>query len=157
MEQANQAVTEAGVTFAKDLEWFDTMPGEQMAIRIHSNQVGGAITVVEARVPALIGPPKHIHKEREEIFEILEGTFRFQCGEDEFEATPGTSVVVPRGLPHAWANVGPEIGRILFTFAPGGIDDFFREIGLHSLEEIVGLAEQNDTLIIGPPLFQQTR
>lgn len=63
------------------------MPGEQMAIRIHSSQVGGAITVIEARVPALIGPPKHIHKEREEVFEILEGTFRFQVGDEEFEAT----------------------------------------------------------------------
>ncbi|RED52627.1 cupin domain-containing protein [Cohnella lupini] len=157
MEQTNKALTRAAVTFAKDLEWFDTMPGEQMAIRIHSNQVGGAITVIEARVPALIGPPKHIHKEREEVFEILEGTFRFQCGEEEFEATPGTSVVVPRGVAHAWANVGSEMGRILFTFAPGGIDDFFPEIGRNLLEEIGRLAEQNDTLIVGPPLLQQSR
>ncbi|TCN01443.1 cupin domain [Paenibacillus sp. BK033] len=153
MEQVNRALNKAAVTFAKDLEWFDTMPGEQMAIRIHSSQVGGAITVIEARVPALIGPPKHIHKEREEIFEILEGTFRFQVGEEELEAAPGTSVVVPRGLPHAWANVGPNSGRILFTFAPGGIDDFFPEIGRHSIEEIGRLAEQNDTFIIGPPIL----
>ncbi|MBO7743546.1 cupin domain-containing protein [Paenibacillus sp. MWE-103] len=147
----------AAVTYAKDLKWFDTMPGEQMTIRIHSNQTGGKVTVIEARVPSLMGPPTHIHNEREEIFEILEGTFRFQCGEEEFDAAPGTSVVVPRGLPHAWANVGPETGRILFTFAPGGIDDFFLEIGRYSLEEIGPLAERNDTLIIGPPLLQQSR
>ncbi|CAI6050765.1 cupin domain-containing protein [Cohnella sp. JJ-181] len=93
--------------------------------------------------------------EREEVFEILEGSFRFQCGGQEFEAAPGTSVVVPRGVPHAWANVGSGMGRILFTFAPGGIDDFFREIGRHSIEEIGPLAEQNDTLIVGPPLLSQ--
>ncbi|MFC4807707.1 cupin domain-containing protein [Paenibacillus sp. GCM10023250] len=153
MKQTTSSVTKAAVTFAEDLEWFDTMPGEQMAIRIHSSQVGGAITVIEARVPALIGPPKHIHKEREEVFEILEGTFRFQVGEEEFEATPGTSVVVPRGIPHAWANVGHDTGRILFTFAPGGIDDFFLEISRHTIEEIGRLAEQNDTLIIGSPML----
>lgn len=155
MNHLNKTVTGAVVSPVHDLKWFDTMPGEQMAIRIHSKQVAGAVTVVEARVPSLIGPPKHIHKEREEIFEILEGIFRFQCGEEEFEATPGTSVVVPRGVAHAWANVGSETGRILFTFAPGGIDDFFPEISKHSLEEIVQLAAKNDTWIIGPPLLQQ--
>ncbi|NIK68348.1 cupin domain-containing protein [Paenibacillus sp. BK720] len=140
------------VNFAEDLVWFDTMPGEQMAVRLHSNQVGGAISVVEARVPSRMGPPKHIHNEREETFEILEGTFRFQVGDKEFDATPGTSVLVPRGTPHAWVNAGPDLGRILFIFTPGGIDDFFPEIGRHSLEEIVQIAADNDTVIIGPPM-----
>ena len=121
--------TKAAVTHSKDLQWFNTMPGEQMAIRIHSNQVGGAVTIMEARVPALSGPPKHFHKDREEIFEVLEGTFRFQCGDEEFDVTPGTSVVIPRGVPHAWANIGSDIARIMFTFAPGGVDDFFVKIG----------------------------
>ncbi|MGG6310797.1 cupin domain-containing protein [Paenibacillus macerans] len=156
MKMTNDHLSGAVVTYAKELKWFDTMPGEQMAIRIHSNQAGGAVTVIEARVPALSGPPKHIHKEREEIFEILEGTFLFQCGDTEFEATPGTSVVVPRGVPHAWANVGTDTGRILFTFAPGGIDDFFPEISRYSLEEIGKIAEQFDTWIIGPPLVMQS-
>ncbi|WP_397370805.1 cupin domain-containing protein [Paenibacillus glycanilyticus] len=52
-----------------------------------------------------MGPPKHFHKEREKIFEILEGTFRFQCGDEVFDVSPGESVVVPRGVPHAWSNV----------------------------------------------------
>ncbi|MDR6550357.1 cupin domain-containing protein [Paenibacillus qinlingensis] len=140
------------VNYSKDLVWFDTMPGEQMAVRLHSNQVGGALSIVEARVPSLMGPPKHIHNEREETFEILDGTFRFQVGDEEFDATPGTSVLVPRGVPHAWANVGPNMGRILFIFTPGGIDGFFPEIGRHSLEEIVKIASENDTVIIGPPM-----
>lgn len=121
-----------------------------MAIRIHSNQVGGAISIVEARVPSLIGPPKHFHNEREETFEILEGTFRFQVGGEEFDASPGTSASVPRGVPHAWTNVCLDTGRILFIFTPGGIEDSFPEIGRHSLEEIVQLAAENDTVIIGP-------
>ncbi|SFJ58456.1 Cupin domain-containing protein [Paenibacillus sp. UNC496MF] len=140
------------VNYAKDLEWFDTMPGEKMTVRLHSNQVDGAMTIIEARVPSLMGPPKHIHNEREETFEILEGTFRFQVGDEEFDATPGTTVRVPRGAAHAWANVGPETGRMLFIFTPGGIDDFFPEIGRHSLEEIIHIASIHDTVIIGPPM-----
>ncbi|QGQ97640.1 cupin domain-containing protein [Paenibacillus psychroresistens] len=82
----------------------------------------------------------------------MEGTFRFQVGDEEFDATPGTSVLVPRGTPHTWANVGPNTGRMLFIFTPGGIEDFFPEISRHSLEEIVQIAADNDTVIIGPPM-----
>ena len=146
-------MNKAVVNYAKGLEWFDTMPGEKMTVRLHSNQVGGTMSIIEARVPSLMGPPKHIHHEREETFEILEGTFRFQVGDEEFDATAGTSVWVPRGVPHAWANVGPDTGRMLFIFTPGGIDDFFLEIGRHSLEDIVGIAADNDTVIIGPPMM----
>lgn len=146
-------IQRAAITQSKDLDWFNTMPGEQMAIRIHSSQVGGAVTIMEARVPALSGPPKHFHKDREEIFEVLEGTFRFTCGEDEFDVIPGTSVVVPRGLPHSWANVGSETARILFTFAPGGIDEFFVKIGSTAPEGWQELAERYDTWIVGPPLL----
>lgn len=149
----NNETKQVAITHGKDLEWFTTMPGEQMAIRIHSSQVGGAVTIMEARVPALSGPPKHFHKDREEIFEVLEGTFRFHCGDEEFDVTPGTSVVVPRGLPHTWANIGSEAARILFTFAPGGIDDFFTKIGLTPPEGWQELSESYDTWIIGPPLL----
>jgi mannose-6-phosphate isomerase-like protein (cupin superfamily) len=150
---ADNRIQRAAIRQSKDLEWFNTMPGEQMAIRIHSSQVGGAVTIMEARVPALSGPPKHFHKDREEIFEVLEGTFRFTCGEDEFDVTPGTSVVVPRGLPHSWANVGSETARILFTFAPGGIDEFFVKIGSTPPEGWQELSERYDTWIVGPPLL----
>lgn len=144
--------TKAVVTHGRDLQWFDTMPGEQMAIRIHSTQVGGAVSIMEARVPGFSGPPRHFHKDREEIFEVLEGTFRFQCGDDEFDVTPGTSVVIPRGVPHAWANIGPDVARIMFTFAPGGVDDFFVKIGQTPPEGWQELSESHDTWIIGPPM-----
>ncbi|MED1791379.1 cupin domain-containing protein [Brevibacillus nitrificans] len=152
-QKIDQETPRVVVTHAIELEWFDTMPGEQMAIRIHSRQVNGALTVMEARVPGFSGPPQHFHKEREEVFEILEGTFRFQCGDEVFDAKPGTSVVVPRGVPHAWANIGKEIGRILFTFIPGGIDEFFVQIGRTAPNDWAGLSVNYDTWIIGPPLF----
>jgi len=139
----------------RDLEWFGTKPGEQMAIRLLSPRVSGAFTILEARVPVFNGPPRHYHKDREEIFEILDGTFRFQCGEEVFDAKPGTSIVVPRGVPHTWANMGKEIGRILFTFSPVGIDGFFAQIGLIPPEEWTRLYEKYDTWIIGPPLFAE--
>lgn len=149
----DKGTSRAIVNHPQDLKWFDTMPGEQMAVRLHSRQVGGAFTIMEARVPVYSGPPRHYHKDRVEIFEILEGAFRFQCGEEVFDAAPGASIVVPRGVPHTWANVGKETGRILFAFSPGGIDDFFAQIGLTPPEKWTELSANYDTWIIGPPLF----
>lgn len=140
------------VSRGEDLNWFDTTPGEQMAIRVHSRDVGGAFTIIEARVPPLSGPPLHYHKDREEIFEVLEGKFRFHCAGEEFEAGPGTSVVIPRNSVHGWVNLGSGYARLLFTFVPGEIDDFFPKIGQTPPEGWTDLADQYDTWIVGAPL-----
>ena len=123
------SMQQAIVGRGEDIQWFDTMPGERMALRLHSRDVSGAFTIIEARVPALTGPPVHLHKEREEIFEVLDGEFRFRCAGEELDVAPGTTVVVPRGVEHGWVNLGQRTVRLLLTFVPGGIDNFFPEIG----------------------------
>ena len=128
------------------------MPGEQMAFRVNSTDVGGALSVIEVHVPPFTGPPLHYHKEREEIFEVLDGRFRFHCAGEEFEAGPGTSVVVPRHCVHAWVNLGPEPARLMFTFVPGEIDEFFALIGTTPPEEWLDLGRKYDIWIVGDPM-----
>jgi quercetin dioxygenase-like cupin family protein len=140
------------VGWGDDLAWFDTMPGEQMALRVNSGDVGGAFTVIEAQVPAYAGPPMHYHEEREEIFEVLEGWFRFHCAGKEFEARPGTSVVIPRKNVHGWVNLGAAPARLLFTFVPGGIDEFFPLIGQTPPPRWHELGQRHDTWIVGEPM-----
>ena len=140
------------VSRGEDLNWFDTMPGEQMAIHVHSKDVGGAFTILEVRTPPFSGPPLHYHKDREEIFEVIEGRFRFHCAGEEFEAGPGTSVVVPRNSVHGWVNLGPGVARMLFLFVPGDIEEFFPKIGQTPPEGWTNLASQHDTWIVGAPL-----
>ena len=138
----------------ENLNWFDTMAGEQMAVRLHSRDVGGAFTIIEARVPPFIGPPLHFHKEREEIFEVLEGGFRIHCEGEEFDVAPGTTVVVPRNAVHGWVNLGPGPGpaRLLMTFVPGGIDEFFPTIKQTPPDGWTDLGRQYDIWIVGAPL-----
>jgi gentisate 1,2-dioxygenase len=97
-------------------------------------------------------PPLHYHKEREEIFEVLEGRFRFHCAGDEFEASPRTSVVIPRNSVHGWVNLEPGPGRLLFTFVHGGIDEFFPLIGKTSPAGRPELGQQHDTWSVGNPM-----
>jgi mannose-6-phosphate isomerase-like protein (cupin superfamily) len=137
---------------SENLNWFSTMLGEEMAIRVHSKDVGGAFTIIEAHVPPFVGPPLHYHEDREEIFEVLEGRFRFHCAGEEFEVAPGTSVVVPRNSVHGWVNLGTEVARLLFTFVPGGIDEFFPQIGSTPPDSWTDLGHQYDSWIVGAPL-----
>jgi quercetin dioxygenase-like cupin family protein len=146
--QSNVAIVRQG----ENLDWFDTVPGEQMAIRVHSKDVGGAFTIIEVNVPPFVGPPLHYHEDREEIFEVLEGRFRFHCAGEEFEVGPGTSVVVPRNIVHGWVNLRLGRARLLFTFVPGGIDEFFPLIGQTPPAGWIDLARQHDTWIVGAPL-----
>jgi mannose-6-phosphate isomerase-like protein (cupin superfamily) len=141
------------VTGAEDLHWIEATPGDLMALRIHSRDVAGAFTVVEARVMPFSGPPLHVHHERDEIFEVLEGRFRFLCGEETFDIPAGTTVVVPRGVSHAWVNLGMRPARLLFSFVPGGIDGLFEEIGRTPPDQWAALAALHDTDIVGPPVI----
>jgi hypothetical protein len=49
-------------------------------------------------------------------------------------------------------ELGPGPARLLLTFVPGRIDDFFPEIGRTSLENWPELAQRHDTWIVGPPI-----
>jgi quercetin dioxygenase-like cupin family protein len=140
------------ISDADGLRWFETTPGDLMALRVHSRDVAGAFTIVEARVLPLSGPPMHIHRERDEIFEVLEGRFRFSCAGDVFDLSAGTTIVVPRGVPHAWVNLGRRPARLLFSFVPGGIDELFEKIAKTPPDQCAALAALHDTWITGPPL-----
>jgi hypothetical protein len=124
MEPSSSDDSGAVVGRAEDVAWFDTMPGERMALRVNSVDVGGAFTIVEADVPAFTGPPLHYHEEREEIFEVLDGRFRFLCAGDEFEpgrdGTRGTAQSIHR---RAHGRCGRRFSRGGMAHGPdsGGI------------------------------------
>ena len=67
----------------------------------------------------------HLHRNEDEILHVLEGDFRFWCGDWVRNAGAGATVVLPRGVPHAFRNVGAAPGRMLEVAAPGGFEGFF--------------------------------
>ena len=108
--------------------------GEQVAfigrIRASAVETGGAFEVIDYEGPAT--PPPHVHRDHDEVFVILEGSFKFILGQDEVEAPKGALVLVPRGTRHGF-SVQPGSRALLFTI-PAGLVGFFRELG-------AGLAE----------------
>ncbi|MGA7670233.1 MAG: quercetin 2,3-dioxygenase [Nitrolancea sp.] len=75
-----------------------------------------------------LGPPPHIHHREEEQFYVLEGELTYWVGDETFEARRGDFIHIPRNAIH-WFKAGPGPARLLATFAPAGIEGFFRAIG----------------------------
>lgn len=61
----------------------------------------------------------HVHHEDDEAWYVLEGTLRFQVGQDVFEAGAGSAVLAPKGIPHAFGNARTgERTRYLLVTTP---------------------------------------
>ena len=87
------------------------------------------ILILENTFHAKGGPPKHLHHAQDEWFYCLAGEFVLEVGDQQFNLKPGDSVLAPRQIPHVWAHVGNNIGRMLITFSPAGqMEAFFREV-----------------------------
>ena len=74
------------------------------------------------------------------------------CGDRKFDAAAGTAFTVPKGVPHAWANLSETDIRMLGVFVPGGLEQFFLEAQGVSASKIEALAASHGMVIVGPPI-----
>lgn len=104
------------------------MPGEHFTWKATGAGTAGALDVAELVLAPQVETPEHIHHRHDEVYYILEGTFRFKIGDVLAEGTAGSFIFIPRGTPHAWKNSGTGRGRALLVFTPGGMDGYFTEL-----------------------------
>lgn len=102
--------------------------GLQIVAKIMSEETGGNYAVIMSHTPPAGGPPPHVHQHEDEAFYVVKGNYLFTCGEEKIEATEGTLVHLPRGIPHTFKNIGDSTGVLLNTITPGGFEGFFKEI-----------------------------
>ena len=114
-----------------------------------SELTGGAFELFEEVRASRGGPPPHVHRQRDEMFYILDGRYMFTRGTDKLEVGPGQVVFVPRGARHQFTTlVAPS--RTLILIAPAGLEAFFREMGdriasgATPLEAMTALSEFHD-------------
>ena len=73
------------------------------------------------------GPPLHIHTREDETFYVLDGEVEFLLGEETVTARRGDFVNIPRGTVHRFINTGTDTARLVLTFTPAGIEQWFAE------------------------------
>ncbi len=106
--------------------------GMQVVVKVPAAASGGSVGIIEMLVPPGEGPPMHIHRREEEAIHVLEGRFRFWCGDRVWDGYEGATVLLPRGIPHTFQAVGAP-GRVLGTVAPGGFEGFFVQCAARGL------------------------
>ena len=102
--------------------------GAQIVVHATATETGGAFGMWETFTPPGQGPAPHTHTRETEVFRVIRGTYRFRCGEDEFDAPPGTVVTLPPHVQHGWKNISDELGQMFVIVAPGGCEQLFIEI-----------------------------
>ena len=95
---------------------------------VTGEESGGSYFTLIVDVGPEAGPPPHIHHLEEEQFYVLDGQLTYSIGDQTFQVNTGDFIHIPRGTVHSFKN-GPKPSRLLATFAPAGIEGFFREVG----------------------------
>ena len=102
--------------------------GARIVIHATAAETNGAFGMWETFTPPGQGPAPHTHTRETEIFRVIRGTYRFNCGGEQFDAPPGTVVALPPHVQHSWTNISAEPGQMFVTVAPGGCEQLFVDI-----------------------------
>lgn len=112
------------------------LPAAGGVILAGSADTAGRFSLLRSHSPALDRVSLHVHRDMDECFYVLDGDYSIECGGETFDATTGSFVFLPRGVPHAY-TVGPLGGTKLILAVPGGIEDFFTDLDAGmSLDEL---------------------
>ena len=102
--------------------------GDTVQVTLSGEQTGGACTVLMCGAPPGGGPPPHIHRREDEIILVIEGQYCFLRGDEWSEPIgPGAVAYTPRGVRHAYRNVGETPSRHWVIATPAGFERFFAQ------------------------------
>lgn len=135
--------------------------GTDYRMLVRKGESAGTIGMFESAVRAGEGPPIHVHHNEDEVIHVLEGRYQFWLDGVTTEAGPGSSIFLPRGVPHTFRVIGAEPGRNIAVLTPGGFESFFEQVSSEALnipqdmERIAAIAAGYGLEFVGPPLAAQ--
>ena len=86
----------------------------QVFFKVSTEDSHSSLLVVEMTHYAKGGPDRHFHYDQDEWFYVVEGEYVFEVGQERIRLKPGDSVFGPHKVPHVWAFVSDQPGRISF-------------------------------------------
>jgi quercetin 2,3-dioxygenase len=125
--------------------------------KVSTLDTDGDLLILENTSDLKGGPPRHLHREQEEWFYVIQSEYLIEIGDERYRMGPGDSVLAPREVRHGWAHVGEGTGKLLIVFRPAGkMEAFFAELakieGMPRREELETLFSAHGMEITGPPL-----
>lgn len=159
-------------SFQKKRKWFKINSGEGrkhghiqlkgvnsniLDVKVSGSDTDGGLAIFEqTSLSKGRGTPLHVHFLQDEVFYVLEGSYRFKVGDEIYNLSVGDSIFLPREVPHSWTQKS-EKGKMTVILQPAGkLEDFFVTMAAldhePTPEEIAKVFAENDMQVVGPPL-----
>ena len=127
-------------------------------VKVSSEDTGGAYCVIEDNLSSEFSLGLHLHRQHAESFYILEGSIPFYIDGDWMDATAGSTIHVPPGIPHAVDKAGSP-AKMIMVMLPTGFDQYLAALekcsdsDFENPENMRALAERFDIFELGgvPP------
>lgn len=86
----------------------------------------GTMSAIEFVAPKGFGPPLHVHEDEDEMMIVLDGEIVFRSGDREQTGVSGSTVFLPRGVPHTFQVLSETARFTTVTASTKGTPQFGR-------------------------------
>lgn len=93
--------------------------GDQQTVKLDGSQTNGMFALIEQNYRPSAGVPMHFHTQEDAVFYIVEGHMDFTVGGKKVSAGVGSTVLLPRGIPHS-SKAGTNGAKALVVLYPAG-------------------------------------
>ena len=132
--------------------------GHTITVKLTQQETEGEYYVFEVITPPGHGIPPHVHKNEDEVIQVIEGEYEIMLGEQTLQARTGALIHFPRYIPHSFRNVAATAGKTLWTVVPGAkFEKFFEELGSlptdgpPDMGKVVAIFNKYDMEVLPPP------
>lgn len=129
-------------------------------LKVSGQDTNGEFCLFETKneMGPMAGPPLHLHKYQDEVFQIIEGDFVFQVGNEKIHASAGDFVFGPRNIPHTFYQLSVK-AHMIFSYNPAGkMENIMKEMAKlmpQNPEEFAKACAANDVPFVGPPMSRE--
>lgn len=126
-------------------------------VKVSGKDTNGDLAIFEqTSLSPKRGTPLHIHPNQDEIFQVQQGEYVFQVGQDRYQLKTGDSIFLPRNVAHAWTQLS-ERGKMTVIVQPAGkLEEFFITMAAltkePTKEELAKYFADHEMNVVGPPL-----
>lgn len=111
-------MTNPGFTLVRAAE-AEVLPASGVTLLVDAPDTAGALTSNRSRFEVgSAGAPPHFHTEAAELFLVLDGSLDVLLDEEIVTITAHDLLVVPAGMPHAFAPSAGRSADVVFVYTP---------------------------------------
>jgi quercetin dioxygenase-like cupin family protein len=100
--------------------------GAVYSVKACGSATAQAYTLIEVHIEPGGIMSSHRHAAFEEGIYVLDGSVQATLDGEVYEATAGSFLIIPWGVPHEIRNAQESAARLLLLNVPGGVEDYYR-------------------------------